>query len=64
MARREAERIEAEYEASTNQVRHEPVPASHDDQAPDAARRSEESAARAARQPGTDDQDHSADNAG
>ncbi len=40
---------EIEHQANTNQVRHEPVPASHhDERRPDAVVRNEESAARSA----------------
>lgn len=44
-----------ERQANTNQVRHEPVPASHDDdRRPDAVVRNEESAARSAASGGAD----------
>ena len=48
---------EIEHQANTNQVRHEPVPASHDDERrPAAVQRNEESAGRSAAT-GTDQQD-------
>ncbi|MGH3400175.1 MAG: hypothetical protein ACRDPO_36390 [Streptosporangiaceae bacterium] len=52
-----------EHQANTNQVRHEPVPASHDDRPrPAAVERNEESAARgAAAGPGDDNDDQDSD---
>jgi hypothetical protein len=53
----EADDTQIEHEASANQVRDEPVPASHDDDRGAAARRNEEAAADTARHPAEGDQD-------